>query len=443
MSLFQEYFYYLIDVVLVEWFGWVPFLVALVYMYGWLGRDKRRNQIAAELEWIFLEVKIDNLNEKSPLAMEQIFAAMHAIHQNFTWGEDRAGKTVLYMACEIVSIGGHVSFLFKIPKRYRNLFESALFAQYPKAEVVESEDYLQNLPLHYDPETAEFDFWGTQWLKKKNNAYPIRTYIQTESFEHSAQETFVDPLANVLEVMSNIQPYELVAYQLVIKPVDDKWKAHTKHLLDKLKGVPGGHDSGLFMKIILFIPDLIADILVTHVLGVEKGEGGHTPAPRDEPPTLMLHKSDVEKLIINSIERALGKIGYDVRIRTMYLAPKDKFNKGIRIPEIVGALRNFDDVNLNGIKPDIGHTWTDNTFRISEKLEQPYLQMNILTRKRHFLDNFRNRSSWRGSGQMTMNTEELASIFHFPQTQYVRVSQVGKVDTVKSAPPIDLPIGPQ
>ena len=127
MSLFQEYFYYLIDVVLVEWFGWLPFLVALVYMYGWLGRDKRRNQIAAELEWIFLEVKIDNLNEKSPLAMEQIFAAMHAIHQNFTWGEDRAGKTVLYMACEIVSIGGPVLFLFQIPQHHPNPLDTSLF----------------------------------------------------------------------------------------------------------------------------------------------------------------------------------------------------------------------------------------------------------------------------------------------------------------------------
>ena len=440
MDLFQEYFYYLIDIVLVQWFGWVPFLAALIYMYGWLKRDANRNRVAAAIEWIFLEVKIDSINEKSPLAMEQIFAAMHAIHQNISWGEDRDGKTVLYMSCEIVSIGGHVSFIFKIPKRYRNLFESALFAQYPKVEVAETEDYLANLPRQYDPDSAEFDFWGTQWLKKKVNAYPIRTYIQTESFEHSAQETFVDPLANVLEVLSNIQPYELVAYQMVIKPVDDKWKAHTKHLLDKLKGVPSGHDSNLLMKIILFIPDLLADILVTHVLEVEKGDG--RPAQiKDEPPTLMLHRTDVEKLIINSIERALGKIGYDVRIRTMYLAPKGKFNKGIRIPEIVGAFRNFDDVNLNGIKPDLSHTWTDNSYVISEKLERPYLQMNLLTRKRHFWDNFINRSSWRGSGQVTMNTEELASIFHFPQTQYVRVSQVGKVDTVKSAPPIDLPIG--
>jgi len=439
MSLLEEYAYLFLDVVLIQGFGWILFVGVLIYMIYTIKKMRNQDKVGAAVEWIFLEVKIDNLNEKSPLAMEQVFAALHAIHQGFSWGEIYAGKSVLYVSCEIVSIGGVVSYIFKIPKRYRTLFESALFAQYPKAEVVETEDYLRNLPHEYDPETADFEFWGTQWLKKKDNAYPIRTYAQVDSFEHSAQETFIEPLSNVLEVMSNIQPHELVAYQLVIRPIDDSWKDHTRHLLDELKGVPAHHSDSLFLKMVLFIPDLIADILVTHVLGVEKGESHAAPA-KDEPPTLMMHKSDIEKMTIASIERAMGKIGYEVRMRTFYLAPKDKF-AGSRKAEIVGAFRNFDDVNLNGMKPDIGHTWTDAAYKLSEKLEGPYLRQNILLRKRHFWHNFLPRSAWRGSGKMIMNTEELATIFHFPQTQHSRVSQVGKVDAMKSAPPMDLPIG--
>src|SRR3989344_3185528 len=202
MDTITEFFYYLIDVVLVSGYGWVLFVVALVHMLWWLKRDDNRNRFMASVEWVFLEVKIDELNEKSPLAMEQIFAALHAIHQNFTWGEQLYGKLVLFLSCEIVSLGGKVSYIFKIPKRFRPLFESALFAQYPTAEIQEVEDYLNNLPLHYDPDHVDFEFWGTQWNKKKDNAYPIRTYDQEASFEHSSQETFVDPLSNVLEVMS-------------------------------------------------------------------------------------------------------------------------------------------------------------------------------------------------------------------------------------------------
>ncbi len=439
MNLLIEYIYIVTDLVLVRGFGWVLFLGALIWMLWWLKRDANRTRYVNTTKWIFLEVKVDELNEKSPLAMEQIFAALHAIHQNFTWGEELAGKLVLYVSCEIVSLGGKVSFIFRMPERYRNLFESALFAQYPKAEVSEVEDYLRNLPHHYVPEEVDFDFWGTQWNKKKDSAYPIRTYAQDQSFEHSSQETFIDPLSNLIEAMSNLQPHELMVWQVAIKPVNDDWKEHTKHIVDELKGVPSKHHDGLFEKIVFFIPDLMADILVTHILGVEKGDE-HARVPKDEPPSLMLHKTDVEKMTINAIEHAMSKVSYETRIRGLYLAPKDKFNKGLRVPEIVGAVRNFDDVNLNGIKPDIGHTWTDKSYKISEKLERPYLKQHILMRKRHLLHNFVGRSVWRGSGKMYLNTEELATIFHFPQVPHTRVSQLEKVAAGKGAPPMDLPI---
>ncbi len=441
MAILNEYLHLLIDIVLVSGFGWAPFLAVLIYMLWWLTRDKRRTRYGDVLtEWIFLEVKIDELNEKSPLAMEQIFTALHAIHQNFTWGEDFAGNIILFVSCEIVSMGGKVSYIFKMPARYRNLFESAVFAQYPKAEVKQTEDYLRNLPHHYDPETADFDFWGTEWLKKKNNAYPIRTYLQDSSFEHGAQETFIDPLSNVIEVMSNLQPHELMVYQLVIKPVNDDWKAHTAHLLDKLKGVPHKHDESIFWKALFFIPDLFATILVEFVSG-PPSEHATSARVVEEPPSLMLHRTDVEKMTITAIQHAMSKITYKVRVRTLYLAPKDNFNKSLRVPEIVGAFRNFDEVNLNGLKPDIRHSWTSPSYKLSERLERPLTEMRILTRKRHFLHWIRSRSNWRGVGMVIMNTEELATIFHFPQVPHTRVSQLERVQTVKSAPPMDLPIG--
>ncbi len=441
MNVLSDYFHYLLDYVLLNG-GWVLFLIALVWMILRLNKDAQNKKYVDAVEWVFLEVRVDELNEKSALAMEQVFVALHAIHQNFTFGERWfGGKSILWLSCEMVSLGGKVSYIFKIPARYRNLLESAIFAQYPKAEVTETEDYLRNLPHLYEPEHADFDFWGTEWLKKKDSAYPIRTYAQEFSFEHGAQETFIDPLSNVIEALSNLQPYELMVFQLVIKPSDDKWKDHTQHLVDELKGVPHKHSEDWLLKIVHFIPDLMAKIAVEIVSGPKPEHPAPAPRVQDEPPSLMLHKSDVEKLVINSIQRAVSKISYEVRFRTFYLAPKDKFNKGLRVPEIVGAFRNFDDVNLNGMKPDIKHSWTDNSYKLSERLERPYLKQNILTRKRHFLHWVTARSHWRGVGKVIMNVEELASVFHFPQVPHARVSQLERVQTVKSAPPMDLPIG--
>jgi hypothetical protein len=439
MGVLNELLNYVIDYALLGG-GWALFFALLIWMLYFLRKQKNNGAYVNSIKWVFLEVKIDEVNEKSPLAMEQIFAALHAIHQNFTWGETFAGKTVLWMSCEIVSLGGKVSYVFKLPERFRNLFESAVFAQYPKAEINETEDYLKNLPHHYDPEHADFDFWGTQFNKKKDNAYPIRTFGQIDSFEHSAQETFIEPLSNLLEVMSNLQPHELMVWQVVLKPVNDDWKSHTAHLLDELKGVPSHHEDPLWIKILVGPFKIIGDALVNLIAPPDPH--AKPEKVKEEPPTLMMHRTDVEKLVINSIQRALGKIGYEVRIRALYLAPKNKINKSLRIPEFVGAIRNFDDVNLNGLKPDIGHTWTEGpTYHISERLERPYIEVQKLVRKRHMLHNFTARSHWRGAGKTIMNVEELATIFHFPQTQHTRVSQLEKVHTVKSAPPMDLPIG--
>lgn len=417
-------------------FGWVFFLWLLIWMLYRVHVINAQTAYQASIKWVFLEIMIHDLNERSPLAMEQVFAALHAIHQNFTWGERFNGRIVLWLSCEIVSIGGKVSYIVKIPERYRNLLESAVFAQYSKAEIHEVEDYLGNMPDEYYPEKVDFDFWGTQVNKKKDNAYPIKIY---SGFEHKEQETFIDPLANVLEVMSNIQPWELMALQIVIRPINDDWKKHVVHLMEKLKGVPGHGGSGFFDAIVS-IPRFFMDVLVHDLMAYEREEG-HERAPKEEPPSLMLHRTDVEKMVMASIENGLGKITFEAKTRLFYLAPKDKLNKALRVPEIIGAIRNFDDVNLNGLKPDIGHSWTDVAYKISPTLEAPALRHQILVRKRHMWHYFLGRKIWQGTGNTFLNAEELASLYHFPVAPNVRVSQVERVQAVKSAPPADLPLG--
>ena len=216
------------------------------------------------------------------------------------------------------------------------------------------------------------------------------------------------------------------------------WKLHKKHLLDKLKGAPAEHKFSWFDAIFLEWPGKILEGLISIFSGPAEE---HPQQKKDEPPSQMLHKTEGEKQVIASIEHALSKIYFEAKFRLFYMAPKDKFNKALRLPEIIGAVRNFDDVALNGPKPDLAHTWTDKAYKLSEALEKPYLDRHILTRKRHFWHAFLQRSFWRGSGDVYFNTEELATIYHFPQAPNVRVSQVERVTTVKSAPPPDLPIG--
>lgn len=432
--------FYWMGVVLIDFYGWIFFVAILGWLFFQLKRLSNIEKYATSIKWIMLEVKVDPLNERSPFAMEQVFAALHAIHANATWGEQFAGKIVLWMSCEIVSLGGRVSYMFRLPDRYRTLLESAIYAQYPKAEIYEVEDYLKNIPKHhYDPDTADFDFWGTQMNKirqGKESVYPIKTY---GGFEHAEQKTFVDPLSGVLEVMSNIEPYELMASQIVIKPVTDDWKKEAVPMIQKLKGMPAKVTKSGFDSYIL---EPLAAV-INGLFGIF-GMGGEPAAPKKEEKkevSLMQHLTEGEKGVITAMERTMSKVSYEVHFRLLYLTPKGRLNKALRIPEIIGAYRNFGEYGLNGLKPDVGHTWTDATFKVSQTLEQPILKKRVLTRKRHFLANFINRDAWKGSGHFFMNSEELASLYHFPQFPNARVSQVQHVQTVKSAPPPDLPLG--
>jgi hypothetical protein len=171
------------------------------------------------------------------------------------------------------------------------------------------------------------------------SAYPIKTYA---GFEHKDQETFIDPLAGVLEVMSNIEPYELMATQLIIKPVADaEWKKDTAPILQKLKGAPAKpHPPGL-IETVLFNP--INSILdgILGLVGIPPAE--KKPEKKDQPPSLMQYLSEGEKQVIAAVERQLSKISYEVHFRILYLTPKGRLNKALRIPEIIGAYRHFGD----------------------------------------------------------------------------------------------------
>jgi hypothetical protein len=433
-----ELFGLIANSLLVSAFGWVVFLGLGIWIWYKLKVASNQAKYVATFKWLYLEVKVDQTNERSPFAMEQVFAALHAINTGISWGEKYHGKVVPPTTCELVSLGGRVSYIFKIVDRYRNLLESAVFAQYPKAEIVEVEDYLKNLPKHYDPDHAEFDFWGTQMNKRKQRAescYPIRTY---SNFEHTEQKTIVDPLAAVIEAMSNIQPYELLVSQIVFKPVGEDWKKGAEEILRKLRGNPKKPKPQSTLDKVLAFPIDVISFLVNIVIPAPEAK---PKVKKEEPPSMIQHLSEGQKQVLAACERQLDKISYEVKVRLFYLAPKNKFNQGLRIPEIIGAYRNFDEPSLNGLKPDMSHTWTNPGYKYSETLEKSYRNYQKKVRKHHFWGAFLARDHWRGSGKCYYNTEELATLFHFPQVPNARISQLEKVETIKSAPPSNLPIG--
>src|SRR5438477_564967 len=86
--------------------GWIILLIAVTYIAFKIYMEKITTAFKNSHEQVFFQIKVEKENLQSLLAMEQIFAHMHAIHSGFTWAETHIeGKVNLWMSMEIVSIG--------------------------------------------------------------------------------------------------------------------------------------------------------------------------------------------------------------------------------------------------------------------------------------------------------------------------------------------------
>ena len=83
-----------------------------------------------------------------------------------------------WFSFEIVSIDGYIQFIIRTEKKFRDLVESAIYAQYPEAEITEVDDYTKGFPDTFPNDTH--DLWGTEWTLVEDNEYPIRTYQDFE-----------------------------------------------------------------------------------------------------------------------------------------------------------------------------------------------------------------------------------------------------------------------
>lgn len=410
--------------------GWIGFLVGLFYMFYRLYIDYINLRWYGTLKWCFLKITVPKENEKSPLAFEQIFNQLHSTHVTFSLAEKYLeGQIQIWFVWEIVSIGGTISNYVRIIEKHRDTLEAAIYAQFPEAEITEAEDYFDKLPK-YHTDTSEFDIFAFQFFLKKNDAYPIRSYLD---FEHATAETFVDPVDGVWEALGKLNPYEMFIIQYIFRPIDDSWKEAGYKLVKKLKGEPEAIKEpedpvGKFLGKILG-PFLDAFIRPTATI----------TRPKPEPlPSLMLHLSEGEKMVISAIERNLSKLGYQSKIRCLYIAPHEKYNPSPIYTAIIGAFKSVGATNLNSLKPDTDR-WTKVRYWVFREWEKPIIELRLKFRKRKYMNMIRKRWYLHGAKPYVLNSEEIATVLHFPQTQ-VKVPQIEKVVETKAQPPPELPV---
>lgn len=395
--------------------GWI--IVLLVFIQGcWLlWVQSRQGKYAATIQHVILAIDIPKLNEQTPLAVEQIFSHLSGAYSGLDRYEKYwLGKFNPTFSFELVSIDGYVQYVVHCPKKYRDLVESSIYAQYPDAEITEIQDYTDKVPRTYPH--PEWDAFGTEFALKKPSAYPIRTY---PLFEHRTAEvmTFKDPISSVLEVLSNLKRGEQLWIQVLLVPTDDSWQKKAEELADKMLGRKKPPTKSI-MDHALEMPMMV----VNEMMGPPASE-----AKKSSDTPKMLALSPGERGVLEAIQMKASKIGFLAKIRVVYVGRRDVFSKG-RYTSLKGAFNQFSSTNMNAFK---GYG------PVTPKGDYFWQRWSEGEKKSAIVRNYRNRSG-KGAPHFILNTEELATIYHFPMST-VKAPLVKKTESKRAEPPSSLP----
>ncbi len=402
---------------------WVPLFIFSSIWVQWIKFVRTSFWLSQKMT--LLEITLPPEVEKSPLAMELFLSSLYNTGGEATFvGRIWKGVFRPIWALEIASNEGKVSFYIHARKSLQNSVESRLYGQYPEAKITVVEDYAAKLPFNLD----HYEIWGCEFGKTAPGAVPIKTYTDYQLDKNpDTPEIQVDPITNLLELMSSIGKDEYMWLQFILrgrsgdewygfKIKEDSYKEGGKKELQAMINAAAERSKKLAKELKVKDPDKAIEQAASR--------GG----------ALL---SDGEKKRAEAIERSLGKTVFDVGIRALYIAKKERFN-GSNIPSVALMFNPFRSADLNSIVPNRGvsifdYPWQD-IFNIRHRILKNLLMYHYRMRAYFFVPY--------DQVPVFLTTEELATLWHFPNSK-VQPPGLERVAAKRAEAPAGLPTGVQ
>ena len=389
---------------------WLPFFLIIILWNFWLSYV--RTDFANKQNYKLLEIKLPNEIKRSPLAMELFLNTLFQTGGEGTWyAKYVQGKSRPMFSLEIVSLEGQVKFFIWTRGLWKNLIESQIYAQYPDIEIFEVQNYTSF--VNYDPK-SDVSLWGMEYKLTEKDFYPIKTYVDYGmNREGIKDEERIDPITPIMEFLGSVEEGQQVWLQIVIK-------AHKKERRKALSWKERWEKKE-WSKFENWRDEAKAEIK-------EKIEGYQLDKKDPVKGHRMLTKGETE--IIAAIERSVTKMSFDCNIRSIYLAEKDHFNL-VNVMGLLGAFKQFNSLDLNGfgvaMVTDFDYPWQD-----YKNIRKNALKKAIFNRykRREFSDDY---------SPFVLNTEELATIYHFPGG-VAQTPTLSRLNAKKAEAPFNLPI---
>ncbi len=360
-------------------FVWIPIVVILALIAFKLYKKNNKLKVL-NVESVLLMLEIPRTNDKKELAAEQLFASLHGILRDKAELKNSDGVQE-HLSFEIVSTAGQIRFYVWVPKVLQSFVEGQIYSQYPTVQIHRmEEDYV-------DSRTKYPVVYSSELVLSDDSALPIKTF---DTFE-------VDPLAGITGTLAKLDPdnSEELWIQILTRPIADDWHKTTTDTW--VKNVKAGKKS--------LFGSIDKTWLIEALGALFRPPSGGTS---DEKPEV----SERDKTRIAKAEEKATKLGYEVKIRLVYLGKSDVDAK-LNMQALVGTFKQFNSTNLNGFKMLGG------SFNAAD------------------LDAYKLRQfSTQG---FILNISELASVYHLPHTS-VETPNIVWANSKTAEPPAKLPV---
>jgi len=373
----------------------IPGLLAIIIgaIIGWLIILYRRKKTFLRLynakERVFFEVLIPRYTLSAEQETAKDFRETIAVAEQFlaslssVFSPDFSAKLFgqPVFSLEIVAKEGEIRFFISSPREYKQMVERQIQSFYPHAQVHESKEFKIFAP------GAEIAATCLKLTKKF--ILPIKTYRVLES----------DPLNNLTNVLSKLPSANRACIQILMRPINDVWRQATtaaSRQISQGKGIATTPGQKALRGVVGFIGEMQSSTKpVESQLQKQEIPVRLTPAQEE---------------MMQRITTKGAKVGFEAQVRIIGVAPSLPEANTI-ITNTLAGFAQFNDPAANSFK-------NKGVGKFSRFI------VNFILR--HF----------EGKG-MIMNTEELASLYHFP-SRFTQTPNIRFLQAKKAPPPANL-----
>jgi hypothetical protein len=322
-------------------------------------------------------------NEKEMISvMEQFYASLINLKEK-GWKNFLSGSSHLIFEIATAAGSDDIRFYVACPQRFAGILQKQIQSYYPTAEVEPSEDY--NIFNPQGAVSAAYIKLSRDWI------WPIKTYQNLEA----------DPLSSLTNALSKIPEGEGAAVQVLIKPI----KGWQKRALSKAKEIQEGKKK----------KGLTQEFLNTATEGIGIGAKKNPNTPAQDFERQQVTTADQEKAKL--LEIKASKVGFKTNIRIITSAATKERAEQL-LTHLETSFAQFSSVESN-------------SFDTYETRFRPQQFLKKLVYNFSFRDFNLKRS-------FVLNTEELASVYHFP----IATTETPKMKWLKAktaSPPVEIP----